>query len=68
MQDHNHDLVDALAKKNDALWRYQNHYLPASKSCEHCSKLWKTLEQDDEKHVSMLKDEIKRHMDEGRFD
>jgi hypothetical protein len=68
MKDHNHDLVHALSEKNDAVWRYQNHYLDSAKGCEHCTKLWKILMADDEKHVKMLKDEIKRHLDEGRFE
>ena len=68
MKDHNHDLIDALAHKNDSVWRYQNYYLRSSQGCEHCESLWKTLQTEDERHVDMLRQEIKRHMDEGRFD
>lgn len=68
LKDHNHDLIHALSEKNDALWRYRNHYLAAASGCESCTKLWKQLEADDEKHVELLTAEIKRHMDEGRFD
>ena len=68
LKDHNHDLVHALSEKNDALWRYQREYLKNARDCEHCTKLWQALEADDEKHVKMLAAEIKRHMDEGRFD
>ncbi|OHA07570.1 MAG: hypothetical protein A2934_01585 [Candidatus Sungbacteria bacterium RIFCSPLOWO2_01_FULL_47_10] len=68
MKDWNHDLVHALSEKNDALWRYRNHYKGASKDCSSCSLLWTSLEQDDEKHVNMLADEIKRHIAENRFD
>ncbi len=68
LKDHNHDLVHALSEKNDALWRYRNHYLKAAAGCAHCTALWGKLEADDEQHVKLLSEEIKRHMDEGRFD
>lgn len=68
LKDHNHDLVHSLSEKNDALWRYSNNYLPTAKGCPTCTNLWKTLQQEDEKHVLMIVEEIKRHMDEGRFD
>ncbi|OHA09129.1 MAG: hypothetical protein A3B37_01135 [Candidatus Sungbacteria bacterium RIFCSPLOWO2_01_FULL_59_16] len=67
LQDSNHDLVHALSEKNDALWRYRNHYRKSSAGCEQCMNLWQALEADDEKHVRMLSEEIKRHMDEGKF-
>lgn len=67
LENHNFDLVHALSKKNSALWRYGEHYKRNAEGCEFCQKLWKTLEADDEKHVEMLKAEIKRHIDEGRF-
>lgn len=68
LKDHNHDLIHALSEKNDALWRYRKHYREAAAGCEGCSVLWKVLEEDDEKHVKMLLDEIKRHIGENRFD
>ncbi len=68
MKDWNHDLAHALATKTDSLWRYKNFYRDASKACQHCSALWASLEADDEKHVKMLIDEIKRHIKEERFD
>lgn len=68
MKDWNHDLIHALSEKNDALWRYRNHYKKSSEDCQHCSALWAALEGDDEKHVKMLAGEIERHIKEGRFD
>ena len=68
LKNHNHDLVHALSEKSDALWRYKNEYLKNSQGCEHCIKMWKALEADDEKHVMMLVEEIRRHLNEGRFD
>lgn len=68
LKDHNHDLVHALSEKNDALWRYRRHYLDSAAGCEHCTVLWKILEQDDEKHIGLIVEEIKRHIEEERFD
>jgi len=68
LKDHNHDLIHALSEKNDALWRYKNHYFKAAEGCKDCTQLWKTLAADDEKHVAMLVQEIRRHLEEGRFD
>lgn len=68
MKDHNHDLVHALSEKNDALWRYRNHYKKSSEGCASCSALWAVMEADDEKHVKMLAEEIKRHIAENRFE
>ena len=68
LENHNFDLVHALSKKNSALYRYKEHYLKNSSGCEFCQNLWKTLEADDNKHVEMLVAEIKRHMEEERFD
>lgn len=67
-KDHNHDLVHAITKKNDAVWRYQKYYLKTSQGCEHCTSLWNKLIEDDNKHIEMLKEEIERHVKEGRFD
>jgi len=68
LKNHNFDLVHALSKKNSALWRYAEHYKKNSSGCEHCEALWKKLEEDDSEHVRMLTEEIRRHMDEGKFD
>lgn len=67
LKDHNHDLAHALSMKNDALWRYRNHYLKAASGCDQCTALWKELEADDEKHSELIIAEIRRHMEEGRF-
>lgn len=68
LKDHNHDLIHSLSEKNDALWRYRNHYAKSAAGCAECSALWKALEADDERHVGMLTEEIRRHIQEGRFD
>lgn len=68
LKNHNHDLVHSLSEKLDAVWRYQKEYLKNAEGCPSCVNLWKNLMKDDEKHIEMLKEEIGRHIKEGRFD
>jgi len=68
LKNHNHDLVHALSEKNDAAWRYEKEYLKNAEGCEYCQNLWRQLAEDDNKHIELLKEEIKRHIDEERFD
>ncbi len=68
LKNHNHDLIHSLSEKADAVWRYQNENLKNSAGCEFCVSMWKKLMEDDEKHIEMLKEEIKRHIKESRFD
>jgi len=68
LKNHNHDLVHALSEKNDAVWRCEGEYLKNSQGCEHCTKMWREIAADDNKHIAILLEEIKRHMNENRFD
>lgn len=79
LKDHNHDLIKQLSEDSSSLWRYDSYIKSAqgrsdseessdSMSCEHCINLWKKLKQTDEERVELLKEEIKRHVNEGRFD
>ena len=67
LKDWNHDLVQQLSEISDSLWR-MDQYKKASKDCKHCSVLWDKLEAEYENHSKMLTEEIKRHVNENRFD
>lgn len=67
LKDHNHDLVQQLSEISDSVWRIEE-YLKASQGCETCRALWEKLRADYEAHVSLLRDEIARHVRESRFD
>lgn len=67
LKDWNHDLVQQLSEISDSLWR-MDQYKTASKECATCSGMWSQLEADYEKHSKMLTDEIKKHVQENRFD
>ena len=68
LKDHNHDLVHALSEKNDAVWRYEKEYAKNAEGCENCTLLWKQMADDDNKHIEMIVAEIRRHINENRFD
>lgn len=67
LKDHNHDLIKQLSEDSSSLWRYDG-YIKSAQGCEHCVQLWQKLKAMDDERVEMLKDEIKRHVQEGRFD
>lgn len=67
LKDWNHDLVQQLSEISDSIWRMEQ-YKKASGGCEHCLAMWEKLEADYENHVTMLRDEIIRHVKENRFD
>lgn len=67
LQDWNHDLVQQLSEISDSVWR-MDQYKKASKGCDHCTKIWNKMHTDYEAHVKMLAGEIKRHVQEDRFD
>ncbi|OHA13975.1 MAG: hypothetical protein A2909_01665 [Candidatus Tagabacteria bacterium RIFCSPLOWO2_01_FULL_39_11] len=68
LKDHNHDLIHSLSEKNDAVWRYEGEYTKNAEGCEFCQNLWRQLAEDDNRHIEMIKEEIKRHISEERFD
>lgn len=67
LKNHNHDLVQQLSEISDSLWRVDK-YLENSAHCPQCQNLWETLKTDYEKHVSLLRDELARHVQEGEFE
>lgn len=67
MKNHNHDLVHHLSETIDSIWRY-GEYVKNAKGCNHCADLWKKLKKADMEAEAMIKEEIKRHIKDGRFD
>ncbi len=66
LKNHNHDLVKQLSEDSSSLWRYDT-YVKNSKGCQRCTKMWKGMKATDAKKVKVLKDEIERHVKEGKF-
>lgn len=60
MNNHSYDLVNTLAEKSQALWRYDK-YLEDSKSCEQCQMLWNKLKHQEEKEVEEMEKILTTH-------
>lgn len=67
MKNHNHDLLHHLSETADSLWRYDG-YIKNAQGCDACTSLWKQMKERDAESEKILLAEIKRHMDEERFD
>ena len=67
LKNYNHDLVQQLSEISDSLWRIEE-YKKNAEGCESCRNLWERIEKDYERHVEELKNEIAKHVKEGRFD
>ncbi|MBI2633923.1 MAG: hypothetical protein HYW80_01275 [Parcubacteria group bacterium] len=67
MKNHNHDLVHQLSETLDSIWRFDT-YLKASEGCGSCSALWQKMKNDYQAFEGLLVAEIKKHIEEGRFD
>ena len=67
MKNHNHDLVHQLSETLDSIWRFDS-YLKTAEGCESCTALWQKLKNDYQQLERLLVAEIKKHIDEGRFD
>lgn len=67
MKNHNHDLAHQLSEDLDSLWRYEG-YLKNAQGCGACVGMWEKFRSMDEEKVQLLRDEIVRHVNEGRFD
>lgn len=67
MTNNTHDLIHQLSEKLDSLWRYKE-YIKNAEECAECKKLWEECLKRDTEMVEMIKEEIKRHVDSGKFD
>lgn len=67
LKDWNHDLVQQLSEISDSLWRIDD-YIKNSEGCDHCSQMWEKMRKDYEEHSTLLINEIKRHVEEDRFE
>lgn len=67
MHNFDHDLIHQLSEKLDSIWRYDT-YLKNAKGCPRCENLWQTLKTKDLEMADMLREEIKQHIGEGKFE
>lgn len=67
MKNHNHDLVHQLSETLDSIWRFES-YVKSAEGCERCTMLWKRLKEGYQEFEKLLVGEIRKHIEEGRFD
>jgi len=70
MKNANYNLIKVLLSELDDAWRIQKHYQGDAKEfgCKDCEEILKQVHDDTERHVNMLRDEIAKHANEGKFD
>lgn len=63
MKNSNYNLVKLLLRKLDDTWRIEKHYEKDAKesACPSCTAILTSIRESDEKHVQMLRRELKRH-------
>lgn len=63
--DHDHDLVDELSKRLDAIWRYDQRIANAGEQHANLQDFWRDLKRQDQENVKRLKqficEEIRRN-------
>lgn len=62
MDNHTYNLIKALTKKAQAVWRY-DQYLKDSPNCPECQRLWKKLKGEDSVHLSEIKRLLGNHVE-----
>jgi hypothetical protein len=60
LQNIHYDIVEEISNISKSLYRI-NTYIKDSKQCESCKQLWQNIKQEQEKELSMLVDEFKKH-------
>jgi len=61
MDNHIYNLVKALTKKSQSLWKYER-YIKDAKDCQECIKLWKDIKKEDQKHQERIKEILFSHI------
>lgn len=66
MDNHTYNIIKALSKKAQGLWRY-DQYLKDSENCEECQRLWKKLKGEDSAQLNEIKNVLKKHIEAGEI-
>jgi hypothetical protein len=63
---HDHDLVQELSKRLDALWRY-DQYIANADGKPKIQDCWRTLKRQEQENVNKLKELIAEEIKQGCF-
>ncbi len=66
LKDRDYDLIQTMASKSKGLAQY-DIYIKDAQSCPNCRNVWQQLKEQDERQVSMLADELKKHVEHHEF-
>lgn len=64
MDNHSYNLIKAMGKKAQAIWRYEQ-YLKDSGGCSECLALWNKLKSEDTAHLEEMKKILSAHAQSG---
>ena len=66
INDHDHDVIHALSKRLDALWRY-DQYIANAEEYPELQGFWQDLKRQDHDNVNRLKKIVADHVAKGCF-
>lgn len=61
MDNHTYNLIKAVSKKAQTLWRYEQ-YVKDAGDCKKCKELWEKLKRQDEAHLEEMKEVLSEHI------
>ena len=64
MDNHSYNLIKAMGKKAQAIWRYEQ-YIKDSAGCAECLALWNKLKNEDTAHLEGMKKILSGHAQSG---
>lgn len=64
MDNHSYNLIKAMGKKAQAIWRYEQ-YIKDSGACSECVALWNKLKSEDALHLEEMKKVLSSHAQSG---
>ena len=66
LSDKVHDVIQMLSEKLDCVWRYDKYAEDCADDTE-CAQMFRSMKEDDLRHITMLRDEIERLCQRGDF-
>lgn len=68
MKNQNYNLIKLLHNKLDNHWRITKYYLADAEDLDcRCKEILEEIKKDDERHIELLRDEIKNHVEKEIF-
>lgn len=58
-----YNLALQLTQHLKSLWRLKERYRGDAAGCKKCQEIWNAVEEDLQRHVTVLKGELKNHLD-----